>query len=643
MLRLFFYNKRCPGLSWLCGLLFAGPLFAQAPATDPAVFQPPQNLIDPAAIVELENELERPEPDLRGIADRARAQVQLYTGQFVRDRLIQDERNRSLRGVQDIDEDIARLIALLQSKKYGQIQFLGEYPYLYRLHFVLGRAYEALDDPERALAEYLMALRYTGREQSWQTNPDAIEQEQRYLLMARTFADPDRLAQIAPGEERQAGESFRPLLERYGRQTLALQEAERQIFVAEAARLRGAGGDPAAARNERDRLRAEVEGLRNQLEAIRSGAYARYHQQKRSREGDIAYRLALLARRLETENRLIQRVLNRSSFYRGSGSQLGEERTALRKFVGYQMFLELAHEIDPENLVYLDLLADECRSSRQIEAAIAYQERYLELAVARPTPPDNLPEQYVRLAGLYTDARNYILATQAYRRFLELSRDPERRREMSRELADLCYRRVGCYDEAARLYSALIAESAEREPQQNELRARNELRTEQYRMLRNVAALQRRFQRTTEEERALDAARAAYARIRADYDAEQAAFDELEKRVFELKRQLLNRENEQLEREYYRLVRIEQPAVRERLGYLQSRLDSLDLASLLEERAMVLIRQQRYRDAQGIYGEIIAGGRAEQAMRARRNIEALNLTLQDGRLRNIEMPADYQR
>ncbi|MBX7057046.1 MAG: hypothetical protein K1X75_03195 [Leptospirales bacterium] len=638
--------KRLPAGLALASLCFASGsafLAARLGAQTAAVYQPPQAVIDPAAIDELERQLNEPDPDLPGIAERARAQVQLYTGQFVRDRLIQDERNRAARGVQDMDEDIARLIALLQSRKYGQIQFLGEYPYLFRLHVILARVYEVQDDPEQSLAEYLMALRFSGREQPWEAAPDAQQQDQRYQLMARTFGDPDRLAQIADPAERAAGQQVRPLLQAYLQLQLDLQAAERAIFVSESAQLRGRAGDPAAARASRDALQTRLQAAQAALEQIRLGPYAAYHRAKSEREGLVAYHLALLARRLESDNRTLQRILNRSSYYRGAGNQLGEERTTFTNFVGYRMFLELALVIDPENLKYLDLMTEECRSSRLVEQAIAYQERYLQLARAQPAAPDNLPEHYVRLAGLYTDARNYIRAVQAYREFLQMSQDEKRRDEMSLELADLCFRRVGCYEEAAAQYSRLSAQSAARESQTDDLRMRSDLRSGEYRMQRNLAAIQRRWQRSAAEEAALDNARAVFERLRADWQKERDALVALERRIFEIKRQLLSREDEAMEREYYRLVRIDQPAIRERIGFLKSRLDSLDLPALLEERAMALVRRQQYREAQSVLREIIASGRAEQSMRARRNMELLSQTLQDGRRRPLDLPPDYQR
>lgn len=623
--------------------LASSAAFAQPAAPGAGLYERPQTILRPALIAQLEQELAAPDPDLRAIVERAEAELKRYTGQFVEEKRIQDERRTRTLAPYDIDENTARLIALLQSEQYGQISFLGEAPYLYRLHTLLGRAFEGLDDPYRAMSEYAMAFRYTGLEIPASETPDQAERDRAYLLLLRGFADPDRLAQETDADLQRAGLRFRELAAEYAELQPRLAEAERAPDVAQSALLRGVPADPAAAIAERDQLRARVAAVRGELESIRTGAARVYSDRKRRRDGELAYRMALLTRRLEADNKNRLRILYRSSFYRGAGDQLGEERTALRDFVGYRIFLELAVKIDPENLTYLDLLADEYRSARLIVQAIAFEERYIAIAEKSDPRPENLPEHYIRLAGLYTDSRNYIQAAGAYERFLSLSRNPERRLLASLELANLHFARTGDLPRAQELYSEYLAASNRPDEAQLALEPRTELRSVRYRAQKNLAAIHRRRQRTAEEKTQLEQAAANFLRIEADYQEAERSELEIRRSINRVKAQLLDRMDDRLEREYYRLLRIDLPAARERLGFLKTRLHSLDYPSLLERRALIAFRFRELTAAQNLYREVIRRGPAEQGARARRNIELIRRMESDGVLRQLEAPAYFER
>ena len=612
-------------------------------APDSRLYKKPFEVVNPDSIARAEQELANPDPDYTLLVQLLAREINAYTTQFIEDKRILDERRTAPSRPEQIDKNTLRLITLLQKQKYGKIQFLGESPYMNTLHRLLGQSYEALDRPYRALSEYSMAFRYTSFEQPWRELNTDEEREDRYLLMLRGFAHPDRVQEERDPRVKQDAERFRDLLEQYNRLKIQEREAIKFIDVERARVARGEGGNVGTARQRAQTLGTRLRGVERRLEGIRLGSYRKYHTEKSMRDGDLAYRMAVLVKRLETENKKVARILNRSSFYRGLGDQLGEERTAFRNFVGFQIFLELAHKLDPNNLRYISLLSEEYQNGRRKQRAIAFTERYIELAEKTQPKPRELADHYLRLGGLFTDSKNYIRATQAYERYLALLPDGPISRETRLALADLYFERTGNFPRARELYNRFLDDTRNIDLNTLGYRPKANLQNTRYRIFRNLASIDRRQQRWSREEGQLVSAREEFYTMEGDFKKFQEERVGVQQRINEVKRQLLGKEDQELQAEYYRLLRISLPEVTERADYLRIRLESMNLPAVLERLALIEQRDRNFQESLDLYREIITRGSGEQATRARQNISLVNLTLTDGRLRDPVLPPNFER
>ena len=618
--------------------LVVGPGFAQDRGPR---YQRPQDILDPAVIQQAEEDLEAGDPDYAALVQVLRSEISKYTSQFVDSKRIQDERrNRS--SWTELDKNSVRLLVLAREAKTGKIQFLGNEPYLYRLHRALGRAYQALEQPYRALGEYAMALRYTGREQPWKEPENTKQSETRYLFMLRDFADPDRIAQETDGNIRQAALRFREQMESYSRLKREALAARKNISVVEAQRERGQDVSVADAQERAASLGAELETVLTELEEIRRNQYRSYHAAKIARDGNLAYQMALLVRQIEEGNKKLSRILNRSSFYRGIGTAQSEERTALRNFVGYGIFLNLAHRIDPQNLLYLSLLAREYRNSRENTRAIAFEEMYIREARKQTNPPPELAEHLLSLGGLFTDTRNYVRARETYEQYLAISADPEKKARVQLHLADIYFEKTGNFNLAEETYNAYLTWSAAL-PAATDFRIANERRAISYRIYRSLASIKRRNLRTDQEQDYLARAREVYGELQGEHERYLEEKRAVQTRISNVKRQLLSQEDERAQQEYYRLLRIDLPAVSERVGVLETRLDALNIARVLERLALLAQGRRDFERALALYREIIEKGSGSESTRARRNIQRINRSLVDGRLRKPILPPDFER
>lgn len=673
----------------------AMPINAQVPL-DPesraVLYERPQALIDGGVIERLERELEQAAPDLNRIQSEARAQLARYYGQFIHEKLTADERRDRSLSYGNLDANALRRLILRQDQEYARPEFQGESPYLFRLHRILGRVYQAPEYPadlRRSLREYATALRYTGRPlpelltaigtpvlptadgaPDPAADPTAtgvssgaqIARERVYIAMLRGFADPDRVAQESDPAIAAAARNFPGLLEEYTRLKPELAEARRGISVAEAAAVRGMVGVPtlAEARAALEASQARFDRLTTQLETARTGAYELYRQRESRSEGDVAFRMALISRELELGNKSRDRNERRSSYKRGIGDQAGVDRTPHRDFPGYRMLLQLAHSLDPTNLVYLDRLTEDFRTSRRLRAAIAFQERYLELALASEAAPDpatritnppgtdlELPRHYLRLGGMYSDQRNRIRAAEAFEQYLVRAPAAEQGsvefRQIQLGLADLHFEHTGRLPRAESLYATVIAERGAPPAGADQYEARARFHAGTFRIQNRLAAIRRRNYRGAEERQALTAARQAYAAIEAEYQAALGAERAAQSSIIEVKRELLSREEPALQRRYYQLQRLDLPAAEKRAGFLRARLRALPISGVLERQAFFAVQERRFPEALQLYREIIARGDGAQITRARDNIDRINLTLGDGRLRKPLLDPRFER
>ena len=301
-------------------------------------------------------------------------------------------------------------------------------------------------------------------------------------------------------------------------------------------------------------------------------------------------------------------------------------------------------EQDPNSRIYIQL-AEEYRNSRLNTRAIVFEERYLELSLKKTPPPPaaDLADHYHRLGGLYTDIRNYEKATAAYVENLKYDRDAARITKTRLHLADLYFTHTGRFDRAENLYNQHITESGRATPATMDYRSRARHHTIRYRVFRNLASIARGKYRTAREKRNLAAARRELEAMEADFKEFVKQEREMGERILRIKKDLLNRENDTLQIEYYKLLRRDLPDLQERTRYLRTHINALNLPRILERQAFIALRERRFRDALSRYIEIIERGTGEQATRARRNIQLINLTLTDGLIRRPILPPDFER
>ncbi|MBL8019259.1 MAG: hypothetical protein JNM27_06320 [Leptospirales bacterium] len=609
--------------------LFATSLSAQS------IYKTPGEVIDGAVITRLENELAGQNPDLPKIIGEGEAELARYNSQFIADKRIQDER----RGQHvALSENAIRLMALSRSKEAGRNYFLGDHPYLFRLHRLIGESYDRSRDRYRALNQYAMAFRFTSLEQPYVETLSENDRHARYIQILNGFANEDRLSEERDPQAIADARSFRTDLSQYTKVSADAEEARKQIAGEEARIARGQPGDPAAARAKFEQLSAQKKALEQRLENVRTTSYKKYATEKQKRDGDLAFLMAVLVQQLEGKNKEIDRILNRSSFYRGIGTELGEDRTPYREFTAYGMVLELANKIDPSNISYVTLLANEYKRSRQVPLALRYFQDYFDLADKLPQRPGDYDANLLTYAGLYTDSQNYIRASELLEKYVKNVNSPQVRLQ----LADISFQRTGKLERAKELYEQFLSAQPPLD-QITDTKKRTESALVRYRVHKNLAAIARRSLRTEQELASLQASEGVFRTVEKDFAAARQAEDTIRSKLFEIKQKVISREDEDLQREYYRLQRIDLTEAAEVTGYIRTRLDSMNFGLVLERQAYLAERARDFNTAGAKYREMVLRGTGPEQTRARENLERIRLTLADGMLRSPVLAPDFER
>lgn len=645
----------------------APSLFPEQPdpgttAEEGSLYSKPHEIFDEATIRNLENQLEQGQP-VEALAAEVERQISRYTSQFSAEKRIAAERQQIPEN-EHWDVNLVRLIQLARSREPGARFFLGHSPYMYRLHILLGRCYEEQGDMQRALSEYNMAFRYNPVEipvsRSLPVRPEASEgtdprtasvREKVYLSMLDGFALPDRIEQESNQAWARDARRFRELMEEYTELKKDLIQQRKQPAVARSVLLRGGQADPAAEEARLEQMEQRMDDLKGQMEAIRTGSFAEYKARKERLSGDLVFRMAELTREIERKNKQYQRLTRRSDFYGDTATV--QERTELSNFVGYGILLELAHRIDPDRLKFLEALSREYTKSRKTSYAIEFDLRFLEIAEQRnaanpgSVPAERINNRMENLAGLYTDERQYLKAINIYEALLERPATTDERtrnllnaQQQSRyHLAELYFQHTGKHRRTIELYEEVLGGLPEEV--QADFSQEMERQRIRFRIHSHLAELHRKIRRTEVESNQLDAARQVYFEVEREKDAIQQEQTELKEEILNLKQQLRVSDDPEVRRQYYRKMYIEQPDVDERLAEARTRLKSMDIGTILERRAFLHLQSRQFDQAIDRYNEMLGRAESRAASRARKNIILVNRTLEDGILRNPELPARW--
>ena len=379
-------------------------------------------------------------------------------------------------------------------------------------------------------------------------------------------------------------------------------------------------------------------------------------QEKLKKEyAEILYNIALLIKGLEQKNKERERMLNQSSYYRGTGNTLGVNKTLYSDFVGYKQLLEMAHNLEPQNLLYLDKLSDEYFRDKNFQVGLKIEKSWFSLAQKND---ERNPKHYFRIISYYLTTKNISLAKEYLEQFYQdLNNYPNLRqylyvdKNLFLEPMDhfLYFYQNFYLTNYSKLDDEVIKDLLKKTENklstiQNISESSKGLKMK-YHLLEDLSKYYRIKKNYPEEFLALTEILNLDKKLKESIQELEIRKKSLEKEASELKQKLYYEENTELSQKLFRLEKVDLPNVIYDLQSLITLKKSIPIGNVLERLAYLSYQKNDLNAAIDYYNQMLEDNFIDTnyKKRAFNNIKNLKKTLEAGYKYKIELPDTFER
>ncbi|MFN3246096.1 MAG: hypothetical protein ACK42K_05295 [Leptonema sp. (in: bacteria)] len=379
-------------------------------------------------------------------------------------------------------------------------------------------------------------------------------------------------------------------------------------------------------------------------------------QEKLKKEyAEILYNIALLIKGLEQKNKERERMLNQSSYYRGTGNTLGVNKTLYSDFVGYKQLLEMAHNLEPQNLLYLDKLSDEYFRDKNIQVGLKIEKSWFSLAQKND---ERNPKHYFRIISYYLTTKNISLAKEYLEQFYQdLNNYPNLRQYLYEDknlflepMDHFLYFYQNFYlTNYTKLDDEVIKDLLKKTENklstiQNISESSKGLKMK-YHLLEDLSKYYRIKKNYPEEFLALTEILNLDKKLKESIQELEIRKKSLEKEASELKQKLYYEENTELSQKLFRLEKVDLPNVIYDLQSLITLKKSIPIGNVLERLAYLSYQKNDLNAAIDYYNQMLEDNFIDTnyKKRAVNNIKNLKKTLEAGYKYKIELPDTFER
>lgn len=531
---------------------------------------------------------------------------------------------------------------------------------LYSIHRNLGALYQKENRRQKAISAYVTALRYRDLSQT-----------------EKSFMDDKNWQEIDRTESLNARKSHKQAYENWQQAQKDLEKTKLQVHqdIARAGRkgsneLLPPTNVSAQVRSLQKTAQQKIIAAQKKLQASKQAYETSYKQnylpiqQQRARQDAKTYAsLAKLVRELEA---VLQgdRNLKRQAHLYQSQPSIVFDATRTSQHPAYVALLEVAQRLDQQEPEYPRLIAQEKKLEGKIQQAIDYYEKYIDLLLNKQMDGkdlrsiqkrqqflDNIPpglsdEQkmklkntHLALAVLYSDVRKNVLASQNYRRYLQLETDEKARHKWNYHIGRFFVERVGNLPIGCQYLQEWLdkeeKQTIDAQTKQEEYLAHKKKMVTAYTHLGRFAEYQR--QTITEQEKVYLKAYQQYIALKTEQENRKKKWMESKKMLEKSKKPLLYKHDRDLFAKYTAL-QAEHRANRQKYNLAQITYRSIAKSKLLFKLAELREKQKDFSQARKYYREIIQSGNRIELSYAQQNLLRLDSYTQYGLKRNRTRP-----
>jgi len=370
---------------------------------------------------------------------------------------------------------------------------------------------------------------------------------------------------------------------------------------------------------------------------------------------EILYNIALLIKDLEQKNKERERMLNQSSYYRGTGNTLGINKTLYSDFVGFKQLLEMAHNLEPQNLLYLDKLSDEYFRDKNFQVGLKIEKSWFSIAQKND---ERNPKHYFRIISYYLTTKNVSLAKEYLEQlYQDLNNYPSLRQYLYEDknlflepMDHFLYFYQNFYltnysklDEE--VIKDLLKKTDDKLSTINNVSEIFKGLKIKYHLLDDLSKYYRINKVYSEEFLTLTEILNLDKKLKASIQELEIRKKSLEQETSELKQKLYYEENKESSQKLFRLEKVDLPNVIYDLQSLKSLKKSIPIGNVLERLAYLSYQKNELNAAIDYYNQMIEDNYVDTNYKKRAiiNIKNLKKTLETGYKYKIELPDTFER
>ncbi|TGN19493.1 hypothetical protein EHS15_09185 [Leptospira idonii] len=538
-----------------------------------------------------------------------------YYSQFIEEKRIWEDREKGNIYSSRSDSNDIRLLLWESTHKHSETYIVRDSPVLYQLHIRLAKLYAESEKYAPSLRHYLAAFRYHPLDQTEVMFRDGEWQKEDYqslfvgsaLEHKQVWANKEK----AEKEYKQAKDELHLSSARSARSgkspsEIRIEEALQEEIV----------------RSRERNLKTAIQNYETSLQT----RYLPYLNQKQQSDSQTLYAMANVVKKIEDDNKERLKIINKLGVA-GKGIYVLFDYKRNTDFFAYELLLEKAYSVWPENPQVIFDVAEQYRQDGKKEKAADFYEKYLTLLLkVNPldeTQKQNLISTYLRLATINADLKRKVIAGNYYEKFFQTSPDNSEKTRVSFEMGVFFATGIGDLKKGGEFLTYwLDRNSKDWNPGLEQTSNLEDLESIAFYHL----SRKDKWMRNWEAERnKLNLAYSQWKKLETQHIAAEKELEELKAKKQKVKRDLLiTTEDDALSQ--YRLMDIKIEDQEARVRVLKTKLDKVPVLKLLFRLGVLSEQYRDFQKALGYYDLVIElGGEVEiqLALKEKRRVEKI--------------------
>ncbi len=611
------------------------------------IYKKPIEVISFEKLGELEKYIADNSDKSYGQIDKIKALLNEYYAQFVDDKRILDNREKAGKykdrkdnvtdeyknnsGIIPVNADVNSIRLFISGMRFKNTEshLARDSDILFDLHLRMARLYEKVGEKHKAVESYLAGLRYrdfsNSEDRYYSENlldEIGVEEANKRLTHKKIKTDLDDLKK----ELKKAEDNSHLIGSRYAKLELSASDADAA-------------------------LKENVERIKNLKESVKAkeaeysdsllGNFGNYVSKKTKEDSNTLVDFAKLIKSIENENKERAKVENKSDLF-GKGVFVAADTNRNQDFTGYAQLLEFAVKVNANNAQAISLLADEYKTSGKKRNAVDLYLKYIRLADL-PENNGKLPlyEVYKSLAQLYTDLKQYVVASSYYEKMVDLLKsDKKEDPYLYYQLGSFYSQRLGNAEKSSEYFTVWVNWLDQKRKEEKEKREKDKdfgisleetVRRLSFEFTASyaIASYHKQMHYPDAESLYLDRAYNSYKELEHLIKDQETFVTNAKKDVDLLKRDLLSKSTAESLSQY----KEEQEKLEEttyRLKLVKTSYDALRKTNLLFRLTALEEENRNFKRVKNLYEEIVNIGNENEIANALRNLERVKKIEADG-------------